>query len=41
MEKAAWKSFRNVTTNYLGNHKADNYGDMVDDLLQSYKAIGV
>jgi hypothetical protein len=41
MEKAAWKSFKNVTTNFWGNHKADNCGDMVDDLVQLYKAMGV
>jgi hypothetical protein len=31
--------FKNVTTNFLGNHKAENYCDMVADLLQSYKAM--
>jgi len=41
MEKAAGKSFKNVTTNFLGNRKADNYGDMVDDLKQSYEGMGV
>jgi hypothetical protein len=40
MEKAAWKSFENVTTNFLGNCKAQNYRDMVADLVQSYKAMG-
>jgi hypothetical protein len=41
MEKVAWKSLKNVTANFLGSHKADNYGDMVNDLVQSYKAMGV
>ena len=38
--KAAWKSFKNVTTNFLWNHKAENYHDMVADLVKSYKAMG-
>jgi hypothetical protein len=41
VERAAWKSFQNVTTNFLENHnKAENYCDMVADLVQSYKAMG-
>ena len=39
-EKAAWKSLKNVTTNFLGNHKAENYRDMVAELVKSYKAMG-
>jgi hypothetical protein len=40
VEIAAWKSFKNVTTNFLGNHKAEHYRDMVADLVQSYKVPG-
>jgi hypothetical protein len=40
VETAAWKSFKNVTTNFWGNHKAENYRVMVVDLVQSYKAMG-
>jgi hypothetical protein len=40
VEKAAWISFKYVTINFLGNHKAENYRDMVADLVQSYKAMG-
>jgi hypothetical protein len=29
VERAAWKSFENVTPNFLGNHKVENYRDMV------------
>jgi hypothetical protein len=29
-----------VTTNYLVNCKAENYHDMVADLVQSHKGIG-
>jgi hypothetical protein len=41
VEKAAWKSIKNVTTNFLGTHEAETYSDMVADLVQSYKAMGV
>jgi hypothetical protein len=41
LEKAAWKSFKNVTTNFLGNHKAENYRDMVAHVVQCYEAVGV
>jgi len=40
VEKAARKSFKNVTINFLGNHRAENCRDMMADLLQSYKAMG-
>jgi hypothetical protein len=37
VEKAAWKSFKKVTTScFLGN-KAENYRDMVADLVQAYR----
>ena len=35
----AWKSFKNVTTNFFGNHKAENYCDLVAYPVQ-YKAVG-
>jgi len=37
--KAAWKSLKYVTTNFLGNHEAQNYRDTVADLAQSYKDV--
>jgi hypothetical protein len=40
VEIAVWKSFKNVRTNFLGNYKAENYRDMVADLVQSYKPMG-
>jgi hypothetical protein len=39
-EKAVLQSCKNVTTNLLRNHKAENYNDMMADLIQSYKAMG-
>jgi hypothetical protein len=41
VEKAAWKSFKNVTTNFLGNHKAENCCDVVADLVQSLQSCEV
>jgi hypothetical protein len=40
VEKAAWKSFKNVTTKFLVNHKAENDRDIEADLSQSYEAMG-
>jgi hypothetical protein len=39
VERAAWKTFQNITTDFLENHKAENYCDMVDDLVKFYKAM--
>jgi hypothetical protein len=40
VEKATWESLKNVITNcFLGN-KAENYRDMVADLVQAYKIMG-
>jgi hypothetical protein len=33
VEKAAWTLLKNVSTSFLGNHKAENCGDMVADLI--------
>ncbi|UYV82275.1 hypothetical protein LAZ67_21001540 [Cordylochernes scorpioides] len=40
VEAAAWNSFRNVCKNFLGSVKVENYRDIVNDLLLSYKAPG-
>ncbi|UYV73058.1 hypothetical protein LAZ67_10001706 [Cordylochernes scorpioides] len=40
VEAAAWNSFRNVCKNSLGSVKVENYRDIVNDLLLSYKALG-
>jgi len=33
-------AFKRICTDFLGNHKAANYQDVVQDLLTSYKAMG-
>jgi hypothetical protein len=37
--KAAWQAFKNVTKSFLGNHKAENYHEIVSVLLTAYKAM--
>ncbi|UYV78795.1 hypothetical protein LAZ67_16002799 [Cordylochernes scorpioides] len=39
-EAAAWNSFINVGKNFLGSVKVENYRDIVNYLLLSYKALG-
>ena len=39
-ERNAWLSFKRICKYFLGNHKATNYQDVVQDLLTSYKAMG-
>jgi len=39
-EKAAWLSFKKVVENFLGNHKSDNYAELVADLLRNYQKLG-
>ena len=39
-ERNAWLPFKRICKDFLGNHKAANYQDVVQDLLTSYKAMG-
>jgi len=38
-ERNAWLSFQKICNDSLGNYKAANYQDVVQDLLTSYKAM--
>ena len=40
LESNAWNSFVAVVKNFLGNHKSDNYRELVDRMLASYREIG-
>ena len=40
LELAAWTSFKNICEHFLGNHKSENYQDIVTNLLESYKKLG-
>lgn len=37
---AAWKAFRSICKDFLGNHRSPKYMDIVQELLQSYEALG-
>jgi hypothetical protein len=39
-ERNAWLCFKRIRNDFLGNHKAVNHQDVVQDLLTSYKAMG-
>ena len=39
-ENAAWESFKNVSNNFLGNFKAENFEELVENLMDSYKQLG-
>jgi len=39
-EKAAWDSFNFVVKVFLGNRRAQNYDELVNNLLQSYQKLG-
>ena len=37
---AAWQAFRSVCTEFLGNHRSENYIDHIQRLLTSYESLG-
>jgi hypothetical protein len=39
-EKAAWVSFKFVVERVLGNRRATNYEELINNLLQSYQKLG-
>jgi len=39
-ERNAWLSFERICKDFIGNHKAANCQDVVQDLLTSHKAVG-
>jgi hypothetical protein len=39
-EKRAWNDFRLVATKFVGNNKAGNYRELVENLLLSYEELG-
>lgn len=36
----AWRAFKSIVQNFLGNHRSPDYELVVEDLLQSFKALG-
>ena len=39
-EKAAWQSLEKVSISFLGNFKAANFRELVQDLMDSYEQLG-
>jgi len=39
-EKASWGSFKYIVKGFLGNRRARNYEELVNNLLQSYQKLG-
>ena len=39
-ERNTWLSFKRICKDFLENHKAANYQDVVQDLLTLYKGMG-
>lgn len=40
VELRAWRAFKTVVTNFLGNLKPENYKDLASELLSAYKEMG-
>jgi len=38
--KSDWDSFKFVVKGFLGNRRAENYEELVNNLLQSYQKLG-
>jgi len=39
-DKATWQSFEKVSNGFLGNFKATNFRELVQDLMDSYEQLG-
>lgn len=40
LESSAWTSFVNVVQNFLGNHKSENYRELVRIMLENFRKLG-
>ena len=40
VEKAAWLSFVSIVNNFLGNEKADDYREIVQNLIKNFQRLG-
>lgn len=39
-EKQAWESLKAVVNGFLGNNRADNYEELIETMLESFKIMG-
>ena len=40
VEFQAWSCFVSVVKNFFGNHKAENYAELVENMLETYQQVG-
>lgn len=40
LELSAWDAFKQVVQNFLGLNRADNYAELIDNMLESYQKMG-
>jgi hypothetical protein len=40
-EKKSWDAFRVVSTNFIGNIRAENYKELIEDMLSLYHKLGL
>ena len=40
LKSRAWEAFSNIVSNFLDSKKASNYKDLVNELVESYHALG-
>ena len=40
LELAAWNALKSVVANFLGNHRHDQYADIVDRMMKAYEQLG-
>lgn len=41
IDKVAWRATINVIENFLGNKRADNYEELVREMIEAYRNMGV
>ena len=41
LQLTAWEAFKNVVNNFLENHRAENYVEWVQDMMEAYKKNGM
>ena len=39
-ELEAWNTLKMITENFLGNHKAENYIEIVENMIEAFRRLG-
>ena len=40
LERRAWNAFKGVVEGFLGNNRADNFQELIEELIASYRCVG-